>query len=188
MANITLVICPGLGSISTSLILWLSKRIEYKIKFHDWITRVAKDAWIVQTETVNDHQQSWLSSEALKFMDLIYMTKAEEVYKTLCKCWPHFTYRYNTWYWMVSWMVICLNWNHQDNQGLLNVICLGVQIKGGHHIGHLLESNLSRHTVILHINGPFQKVPFIAILLYIYDDNMDTVWRCLYDTYPRDSG
>ena len=118
---------------------------------------MAKDAWVVQTETVNDHQQSWLSSEALKFMDLIYMTKAEEVYKTLCKCWPHFTHRYNTRYWMVSWMVICLNWNHQDNQGLKNVICLGVQIKGGHHIGHLLESNLSRHTVILHIYGPFQQ-------------------------------
>ena len=104
-----------------------------------------------------DHQQSWLSSEALMFMDLIYMTKAEEVYKTLCKCWPHFTYRYNTWYWMVSWMGICLNWNHQDNRELLNVICLGVQIKGGHHIGHLLESNLSRHTALLHINEPFQK-------------------------------
>ena len=69
-------------------------------------------------------------------------------------------------------------------------ICLCVQIKGGPNIGHLLESNLSRHTFSLHINGPFQKtnVIFIAIVLYRYDGNMDTVWRRVYDTYLRDSG
>ena len=34
---------------------------------------------------------------------------------------------------------------------LLNVIFLHVQIKDGPHIGELIESNLSRHTVILHM-------------------------------------
>ena len=33
------------------------------------------------------------------------------------------------------------------------ILC--VQIKGGPHIGNLLKSNLSRHTVILHVNRPF---------------------------------
>ena len=112
------------------------------------------------------HWSSWI----------IYMTIDEEVYKTLCNCWPRFTYRY----WMVSWMGICLNWNHQDYQGLLNVICFGVQIKGGHHIGHLLESNLSRHTVILHINGYFKNVPFIEIVLYIWQEYGYGMEKCVW--------
>ena len=84
-------------------------------------------------------------------------------------------------------MGICLNRNHQDNQGLPNVICLGVQIKGGHHIGHLLESNLSRHTVIFQINGSLKRFHSLQ-LSYTNDGNMDTVWRRVYHTYPRDSG
>ena len=67
----------------------------------------------------------------------------------------------------------------------LFILC--VQIKGGHQIGHLIESNLSWHTVILHINGSLKRFHSLQ-LSYTNDGNMDTVWRRVYDTYPRDSG
>ena len=49
-------------------------------------------------------------------------------------------------------------------------ICLCVQIKGEPHIGHLLESNLSRHTVILHINGSFKKLIHMTVIWIRYGD------------------
>ena len=67
-------------------------------------------------------------------------------------------------------------------------ICLCVQIKGGPHIGHLLESNLSRHTFHLHINGPFQQCSIHGNCYIYMTVNMDTALRHVYYTYFRDSG
>ena len=36
-------------------------------------------------------------------------------------------------------------------------ICLCVQLKGGPHVGHLLQSTQSRHTFNLHINEQVQQ-------------------------------
>ena len=66
-------------------------------------------------------------------------------------------------------------------------ICLCVQIKGGPHIGHLLESNLSRHTFSLQCNEPFQQCSIHWNCLNI-TVNMDTDSRHVYDAYLRNWG
>ena len=64
-------------------------------------------------------------------------------------------------------------------------ICLCVQLKGGPHVGHLLQSNQSRHTFNLHINEQVQQC---SIHCNVYDGKYDNASRHVYDTYLRDSG
>ena len=155
MAHITLAFCPVVGSISTSLpIFWHSNRIELQNK-------VSQLNYKSGLGCMNRANRNCVRSSAILTIFRGTEVHGPHLHDQGRRSLQNSMQVLATFYMPIQYMILNGIMNGYSSElkspwqpRLLNVICLCVQIKGRPHIGLLIESYLSRHTFILHINGP----------------------------------